>query len=153
MIYRAATLAALLTLSACSPAPATGQDVSQQPQPTLPQTDIRVGEIKLRVEVADSDPERRAGLAYRGDLASGRGMLFVYQEDTPLFFTMRETLIPLSIAFADAHGKIISIQQMTPRSQALYSPGEPGRYALEVPQGWFKDNGINVGDVLSLLPH
>ena len=152
MIYRAATLAALLAISACSPAPATGQDFAQQPQPTLPQADIRVGDIALRVEVADSDPERRAGLAYRSELAEGHGMLFVYREDAPLFFTMRETLIPLSIAFADAHGEIISIQQMTPGSQALYTPGKPGRYALEVPQGWFKSNGISVGDTLSRLP-
>ncbi|MDO6459974.1 DUF192 domain-containing protein [Granulosicoccaceae sp. 1_MG-2023] len=149
---RLATALLLWLLAACSPAPATLGDASRLPQAKLPAITLSIGSVSLLAEVADTDGERRAGLARREELAAGDGMLFVYRQDTPLYFTMRDTLIPLSIAFIDADGRIFSIQSMQPGSQTLYSPGTPGRYALEVPQGWFRDNGIRVGDRVRNLP-
>ena len=152
MIRRACLFALWLTLSACSPAPATVTTDANQPQPPLPTTQIQIAGHTLQVEVADTDAERRAGLSYRTELASNSGMLFVYREDTPLHFTMRETRIPLSIAFADADGLIYSILQMIPRSNQVYSAGRPGRYALEVTQGWFREHNVNIGDRITPLP-
>jgi uncharacterized membrane protein (UPF0127 family) len=117
----------------------------------LETTTITVGNVPLVVEVADNQDERSVGLMYRASLAPDRGMLFVFQDDLPRAFWMKNTTIPLSIAFADAAGRVTAIMDMVPDDgRARYvSPG-PARYALEVNRGWFAKNGIRVGDRLTV---
>jgi len=106
------------------------------------------GEVRVRVEIANDDFERARGLMYRTALAENRGMLFVYREEQKLTFWMKNTLIPLSIAFMDAEGRIVDIQDMEPLDDdpPSYVSTEPARYALEVNQGFFEERGVEVGD-------
>lgn len=76
-------------------------------------------------------------------------MLFVFRSERPLSFWMRDTILPLSIAFVDRDRKVMGIREMTPlNSEILYQSGRPGLYALEMPAGWFAAHGIQQGDRL-----
>ena len=103
----------------------------------------------LTIELATTPEARSCGLSRRASLPSNRGMLFVYAEPDILTFWMKNTHIPLSIAFIDADRRIVSIQKMIPLQITVdhISP-VPTRYALEVNQGWFEENGVQTGDVL-----
>ncbi len=117
--------------------------------PALETTTITVGGVKLVVEVADDALERSVGLMHRDFLPEDRGMLFIYPDEAVRAFWMKNTTIPLSIAFADATGTIIAIMDMIPDDGAVrYRSGGPAKYALEVNRGWFKKNGVDVGDRL-----
>ncbi len=102
--------------------------------------------VELTVELARTSGERSRGLMFREELAEDGGMLFVYVEDTEAGFWMKDTLIPLSIAFIAADGTILDIQGMEPLSEDTHRPPEAYRYALEVNLGWFQRNGFDAGD-------
>ena len=87
---------------------------------------------------------------YREKLADGEGMLFVFDRDEILSFWMKNTLIPLSIAFISYDGKIIDIKDMEPQSLEPVRSSRSVRYALEVPQGWFSRAGFGAGDMVRL---
>jgi uncharacterized membrane protein (UPF0127 family) len=101
---------------------------------------------ELKVELARTAGERSRGLMFREELAEDGGMLFVYAEDTEAGFWMKDTLIPLSIAFIAADGTILDIQDMEPLSEDTHRPPEPYRYGLEVNQDWFREHGLGRGD-------
>jgi uncharacterized membrane protein (UPF0127 family) len=105
-------------------------------------------EVRVRAEIADNAFERARGLMYRTALAEDRGMLFVFEGEQTLSFWMKNTLIPLSIAFIDSEGRIVDIQDMQPLDDEppSYVSAEPARYALEVNQGFFEKRGVTVGD-------
>jgi len=105
-------------------------------------------EVEVRVEVADTEPEHQLGLMGRTALPEDRGMLFVFDEEQELSFWMKDTLIPLSVAFMDSGGRIVDIQDMKPLDDdpPHYVSAEPAQYALEVNQGFFEERGIKVGD-------
>ncbi|MEF8874046.1 MAG: DUF192 domain-containing protein [Candidatus Thermoplasmatota archaeon] len=107
-------------------------------------------EIELSVEIADTDEEQRQGLMEHDSLCEHCGMLFVYEEDVHYGFWMKDTQIPLSIAFISENGTIMEIQQMEPETTETHRPEEPYRYALEVNQGFFQENQVNVGDEVSI---
>ena len=111
---------------------------------------IETGEadVRVRVEVADDMDEMAKGLMGRTALAEDAGMLFVYPEERELSFWMRDTLIPLSIAFMDSEGRIVDIQDMKALDDRPphYTSDEPARYALEVNKGFFDERGVEVGD-------
>jgi len=109
-------------------------------------------EVKVRVEVADDPDEQAQGLMNRKKLGEKRGMLFVYTEEKELSFWMRNTLIPLSIAYIDAEGRIVDIQDMKPLDDVppSYVSAEPAQYALEVNKGFFDERGVEVGDRVEL---
>ncbi len=102
--------------------------------------------VELTVELARTAGERSRGLMFREELAEDGGMLFIYVEDTEAGFWMKDTLIPLSIAFIAADGAILDIQDMEPLSEDTHRPSEAYRYALEVNQGWFREHGLGRGD-------
>ena len=104
------------------------------------------GRAELTVELATTSAARGRGLMGRAELAEDRGMLFVFPADTEAGFWMKDTSIPLSIAFIAADGTILDVQDMEPFSTELHSPGGLYRYALEVNQGWFGRNGFGAGD-------
>jgi uncharacterized membrane protein (UPF0127 family) len=118
----------------------------------LPTAAIHVGNHRLTVEVAATPAARARGLMFRKELPEDRGMLFVFPDERVLDFWMRNTEIPLSIAFAEASGRIVRIADMEPRSEALVSSGAPARYALEVNRGWYATHGVQSGDSLGHLP-
>ena len=109
---------------------------------------IRVGGIEIRVELADEPAERQTGLMFRESLAENQGMLFAYPEERTLGFWMKNTLIPLDIAYIDREGRIVDIKQMEPQSAETHNSAAPAMYALEMNQGWFEANGIRIGDLI-----
>jgi uncharacterized protein len=124
----------------------------RQPQPPLPTITITVGGQPLVVEVARTASQRRHGLKGRTRLAEGEGMLFVYETETPLTFWMKDTAIPLSLAFIRNDGTIVQIVDMHPFDKTLYESETPVQYALEVPLGYFVRHQIHVGDYVDLTP-
>ena len=109
--------------------------------------EITVGGKKIMVDLAITGPQKSRGLKYRRKLAADRGMLFIYSHSTRSPFWMKDTHIPLSIAFIDGRKRIIGIEQMLPdNDEKIYSPPGPFLYALEMNQGWFERNNVKVGD-------
>ncbi|MDR1249129.1 MAG: DUF192 domain-containing protein, partial [Treponema sp.] len=100
---------------------------------------------EVLAEITRSGEERRRGLMGRESLADGEGMLFVFETDQILSFWMKDTLIPLPIAFIAYDGRILEIHDMEPLSTRSVQSARSARYALEVPQGWFVSAGISPG--------
>ena len=120
----------------------------------LPVTDITITRADgtralVKAEVAQKEEERNYGFMNRKNIPNGTGMLFVFEKEQILSFWMKNTPHPLSIAYIDSRGKIRNIYDMTPFSLTPIKSTSSVRYALEVPQGWYKENNINVGDIVS----
>ena len=113
---------------------------------TIVLTDDGGSRQELTVELARTPAERSRGLMSREELAEDGGMLFIFSGDTKAGFWMKDTLIPLSIAFIAADGTILDVQEMEPLSEDKHRPPAPYRYALEVNQGWFEEQGFGTGD-------
>ena len=113
----------------------------------LPSVAISIKGRALTVELAATPAARACGLSHRDHLPQDNGMLFIFPDPRPLTFWMKDTRIPLAIAFLDDSGEIIEIQTMVPmQTEPLYHSPRPAKYALEVNQGWFKRHGIETGD-------
>lgn len=118
--------------------------------PTVTFTSAAGQTATLAVEIADTPEERSIGLMNRESLAEDAGMLFIWPEDTGSGFWMRDTLIPLSVAFIGAEGVIVDIQDMQPLDETLHQSPAPYRYAVEANRGWFGGHGIGPGDTVTL---
>ena len=121
----------------------------------LPVKDIKIvrqdGTVfTVKAEIAEKLEDRNHGFMGRKTIPDGTGMLFVFEKDQILSFWMKNTPHPLSIAYIDSKGKIRNIFDMTPYSTASIVSTVSVRYALEVPQGWYKKNGITEGDTVIL---
>jgi uncharacterized membrane protein (UPF0127 family) len=114
-----------------------------------PTSDAAASKVEITVEIARTIEERNKGLMHRKKLPDGKGMLFVFQRDEQHSFWMKNTLIPLSIAFISSDGRIIEIRDMQPHDTNSVRSSRSVRYALEVPQGWFNRAGVKPGDVVS----
>ncbi|HWS73772.1 MAG TPA: DUF192 domain-containing protein [Quisquiliibacterium sp.] len=119
-----------------------------QPQPALPRVELQAGIHLIRAELAANDRTRSRGLMFREALGPSEGMLFVFQSASRQCFWMRNTLIPLSIAFIDDDGSIVNIADMQPRSDDSHCSAKPVRFALEMEQGWFAKRGLASGSRL-----
>lgn len=107
---------------------------------------IEIDSTLLRVEIVQDAESRAEGLMHREELPENQGMLFVFDSSQILSFWMRNTFIPLDIAFINENGRIVDIQRMAPLDETKqYISAKPALYALEVNAGWFKAHGINVG--------
>ena len=115
-----------------------------------PLLELTIKGRKIRVEVAQTEDEKARGLMFRQSLEKDEGMLFVYDREEILTFWMKNTPIPLSIAFLDRKGKIVDIQDMEPFNLRVHASARQARYALEMNQGWFRRNGIGVGEVINI---
>jgi len=124
----------------------------QAPQPTLRTTKLTAGIHVITAEIASTPQSRMIGLMMRERLAPNHGMVFVFEDKSQHCFWMRNTLIPLSIAFIDDDGTIVNIADMAPKSEASTCPQRPVRYALEMDQGWFAKRGVTAGKKISGLP-
>lgn len=117
-----------------------------------PVAQLTAGIYLIRAEVV-ADPESRArGLMYRKHLPQNAGMLFVFDERERHCMWMKNTFIPLSVAFIDERGTIVNIADMEPHSEASHCATQPIRYALEMNQGWFASRGLKPGMRLGGIP-
>ncbi|HSL12502.1 MAG TPA: DUF192 domain-containing protein [Actinomycetota bacterium] len=148
-----------LTLTACLDddptveAPASPTAPSRQPASVLSIGTESGQPATLHVEIADDDDERARGLMGVDDLPVDQGMAFVWDEPVDAAFWMKDTLIPLSIAFWDTEGRVIAILDMEPCAEdpcRTYAPEEPFVGAVEANLGWFADHGVQVGDAVEL---
>lgn len=136
-------LAATLSLVFASLSPALADE--GEAQPLLPTIDLLIDGKPLKAEVAATGQQRYMGLSFRRSMDEDRGMLFVYDRERALTFTMRNTLIPLSIAFISSDRVINEIHDMNVGPNQLFDAAMPAQFALEVNQGWFERNGIRPG--------
>jgi uncharacterized protein len=118
----------------------------------LPSTTLQAGMYQIQVEIASNSSSREVGLMYRTYLPADDGMLFIFENKAGHCFWMRNTKIPLSIAFIADDGKIVNIEDMKAMTENNHCPVAPIRYALEMNQGWFAKKGISAGYVINGLP-
>ena len=142
----AGALVAAMAVAAASAVPDVRADGAQ----SLPSVEIGVGDATLQAEIADDGQERYVGLGFRDSMDEDVGMLFVYPGERPLTFTMRDTRIPLSIAFVSEDLVINEIHDMPVGPDQLFPSERPAMYALETNLGWFDRNGVEPGDRLTL---
>lgn len=135
-------LAALALASAFAAGAETGIRTAQ----------IKVGPHPLTVEVAASDPQREKGLMFRRSMPPNDGMLFIFDEPAYQSMWMKNTLIPLSVAFLDTQGTILNILDMEPQTLDTHMSAGPAIYAIETNKGWFAAKKIKAGDKVTGLP-
>jgi len=126
----------------CFAALASAQDGPQK----LAQVRLNAGIHNINAELASTPQQREIGLMFRTAMPANDGMLFAFEQPGQQCFWMRNTLIPLSIAFIRGDGRILEIQDMQPQTTDFHKPAERYRSALEVNQGYFTRNGIKAGD-------
>jgi len=114
-------------------------------------TRVTINGHDLQLEVAESKQEQKTGLMHRDTLDKDSGMLFVYKIPAQASFWMKNTKIPLSIAFIDENNQIFQIENMSPGDLKSIKSKKPSKYALEVNKGWFKANNISIGDNISFI--
>lgn len=111
----------------------------------MPKIDLSVGMYRIDAEVASDESSRELGLMNRRSMQPQAGMLFVFDNSQRYCMWMKNTLLPLSVAFMDEQGKIINIADMQPETEDSHCADSPARYALEMNLGWFKGKGIGTG--------
>ncbi|CAD6539076.1 DUF192 domain-containing protein [Paraburkholderia sabiae] len=146
-------------LSAVSFAAMSAQDAHAQQMPQgakqpgdFPRAKLTAGMFVIDAAVAANDADREQGLMYRSQLQPNEGMLFVFGENAVHCFWMKNTLIPLSIAFIRADGTITDIDEMQAETTNNHCPKNNGVYALEMSKGWFTSKGIKPGMKIQGLP-
>ena len=117
-------------------------------------TQLSAGMHLIKAEVAANDPQRQQGLMFREKMASNAGMVFVFDAPATQCMWMKNTLLPLSVAFIDAEGRIVNIENMQARTLDSHcsTKAVPVRYALEMNLGWFKQKNIKPGSMIGNLP-
>jgi uncharacterized membrane protein (UPF0127 family) len=144
---RSLLLAAALALAACG-----NGTPPAVPGAQLPVDWLTVGGHRITVELARHPEERARGLMFRDSLPPDHGMLFLFTADEVQTFWMRNTKIPLSIAYADANGRIVRIADLEPFDERGVTSIAPARYALEMNRGWFAAHGVVAGDRITGIP-
>lgn len=117
-------------------------------QPSLPVVELTTGLFRIHAELADRDETRSIGLMRRTSLAPSSGMLFLFDASGEYCMWMKNTLLPLSVAFIDEGGTIVNIEDMQPQTEDSHCALRPARFALEMAQGWFAARGIRAGSRL-----
>lgn len=146
-------LTALLLTAAAHALPALNDPHVEK----LPTQKISVGGHAVTAEIADNDDRRERGLMHRTKMGADEGMLFIFDFSQPMAFWMKNTLIPLSIGYFDADGKLLETYEMVPaplgqERPVTYPSHKPALYALEMNKGWFKKHAIKAGAELKLPP-
>jgi len=137
--------ALLLALLAGS---AAAQGVPQD----LPAITLQAGMHNIRAAVAKTPEQRQTGLMFRREMAQHEGMLFVFDEASPQCFWMKDTLLPLSIAFLADDGTVVNVDEMKPQTLDSHCSARPVRYVLEMNQGWFAKRAIKAGAKVTGAP-
>ena len=113
---------------------------------------LKIGAHRIKLEVAQTDGEREKGLMFRKQMGRDDGMLFIFDEPAYHAMWMKNTLIPLSVAFLDAQGTILNILDMEPQTLDSHAAAGPAIYAIETNKGWFEAKKIKAGDRVTGLP-
>jgi uncharacterized membrane protein (UPF0127 family) len=113
---------------------------------------VKIAGHALKAEVAATDAERAKGLMFREKMGANDGMVFVFDEPGYHSMWMRNTLLPLSVAFIGKDGAILNILDMEPRTEDVHTAAGPARYAIETNKGWFAEKKIRAGDKVTGLP-
>lgn len=116
-----------------------------------PVVSVVLHDIKITIEIADDPAAMQRGLMFRETMPENHGMLFIWPDEQPRAMWMRDTPLPLSVAFIDGQGKILNIADMTPFSEDIHASRGAARFALEMHQGWFERHGIASGDRIDFL--
>ncbi|MFO1286898.1 MAG: DUF192 domain-containing protein [Rubrivivax sp.] len=132
------------------PLPTTWAQTAAQPR--LPTVDLRAGMHTIKAELAVTPEQQATGMMFRKEMNGNDGMLFVNEEKGQRCFWMRNTLVPLSIAFIGDDGTIVNVADMQPLDERSHCAKAPVRFALEMPQGWFDKRGIKAGFKLAGKP-
>lgn len=149
-LLAAASCLALSSLAALASCAGRKAEITDSPNPKLTTKTIQVGSSRVLAEIARTETERERGLMFRKSLEDGEGMLFVFDKDEQLAFWMKNTFIPLSLAYISSDGTIRQIVDLEAQSLATVQAERSVRYALEVPKGWFDRAGVRVGDKADL---
>ena len=120
----------------------------QQAAAQMPRMELTLGFFRIEAEVAANNENRMQGLMYRKTMPANQGMLFVFPGIGQHCMWMKNTDLPLSVAFLDRNGQIINIENMQPHTENSHCAASPAVYALEMNLGWFKNQKIKVGDKL-----
>lgn len=150
MIYIKSAVRAILVLLLSTGGAAS--HAQQAPQPRLPTLPLTAGMHVIQAELARTPEQQMIGMMHRRSMGANEGMLFVYDEPHRLCFWMRNTLIPLSIAYIADDGRIVNIRDMQPLDETSHCADAPVRFALEMNQGWFAKRGIKTGARLRGAP-
>lgn len=145
---KTATLAALVASLVLAASAAVGQDR----QDKLPTIALNAGMYLIHAEVAQTPGQRSIGLMNRPTMGGNDGMLFVFEEPGQQCFWMKNTLLPLSIAFIADDGTVVNVEDMKPQTTDSHCSRKEVRYALEMNQGWFAKRGVKAGSKLSGAP-
>ena len=121
-------------------------------QQVFPSTTLNIGVNLIKAEVAVSDEQRAQGLMFREKMAPNEGMVFRFPETRHICMWMKNTLLPLSVAFIDEKGRMINIKDMQPQTLNAHCAKKPARFALEMNQGWFRQKNIRSGVQVIGLP-
>jgi len=119
---------------------------------SLPVVQLQAGMHLIRAEVAADFGSRSQGLMYRTAMPSNAGMLFIFDEVSSPCMWMKNTLIPLSVAFIDEHGAILNVEDMQPQTEDSHCAKGSARYALEMNRGWFAARGVKPGSRIGGIP-
>ena len=137
--------ALLIALSALTGLVALGAQAQPAPQPKLRTVDITAGMHVIKAELAVTPEEQATGMMMRREMPGNEGMLFVNETPGVRCFWMKNTLIPLTIAFIADDGTIVNLADMQPQSEQSHCSAQPVRFALEMRQGWFAKRGLKAG--------
>jgi uncharacterized membrane protein (UPF0127 family) len=143
--------AALLLIAATCLVPAFSAAAKDNGTARPPTIALNAGGQTIQAEVAATDETRQKGLMFREKMAKNEGMLFVFSELAYHSMWMRNTPLPLAVAFMDQSGRVVSIHEMEPFTETTHQAAGPVRYALEMNQGWFAANKVKVGDTIKGL--
>lgn len=135
---------ALLAVAAMAVPQALAQDTAQR----LPAIRLSAGMHNISAEVAQTPAQRQVGLMHRKSMPATDGMLFVFEQHAVQCFWMKNTQLPLSIAFLADDGTVVNIDEMKPMTETSHCSQKPVRYALEMNQGWFAKKGVKTGSKL-----
>jgi uncharacterized protein len=117
----------------------------EAPQMNLPVAQLQAGMHNIRAQVAATPEQRATGLMHRKDMPQHEGMLFVFEQPSQQCFWMKNTLLPLSIAFVADDGTVVNIDEMKPQTLESHCSVKPVRYVLEMNEGWFAKRGVKAG--------
>lgn len=147
-IALAVACCALASLSSLSPMPAWAQDQAQH----LPTTTLGAGMYNIKAEVARSEQEHEIGLMFRTSMGNNEGMIFIFGRAGQQCFWMKNTLIPLAVAFIADDGTVVNVDEMKAQTLDPHCSTKPVRFVLEMNTGWFTKHGVKAGSKLSGEP-
>ena len=123
--------------------------ISAMAHAEMPRIELSAGIYRIHAEVAATETDRQQGLMHRQSMAEQQGMLFVFERSERFCMWMKNTHLPLSVAFIDDAGTILNIEDMAPRTEDSHCAVQPARYALEMNLGWFAKRGLRGGSKVS----